>query len=253
MAVGLGTVSSVPIDSVSWHLIIRESQKMSNADYLIAYPTLSGSNIDWSLSHRLPGSGSHGDPRMATSGSNTLTFFTLVPNLSSSTSGSPYTTVAWLRALQVPPDYPTSSSVSNANVDPSQSIKMIYASASKSVDSTSETAEIEQHNNAFGSFSMDVSQPPNLAASDPVGGGGTQQKSTGWTKRDKVLVAHGEVEDSSRSSLQRSLLTIRRPQLRSDRSPLFFSFRREFSLLASDDRIPGSRFIERYKLSQSYS
>ncbi|GAA5838108.1 hypothetical protein JCM5353_004499 [Sporobolomyces roseus] len=184
-------LTKASLEETGW-MAVGLGSKMSNADYLVAYPMMSGSSGDWTLSHRLPGSGSHGDPRMASSGGSTKTFYTLVPGLSSSATGSPYTTVAWLRPLQTPSDYPTSSSVSNANVDPSTSLKLIYASASKSPDSTSETAEIVEHNNAFGSFSMDISQPINLAAAaDPVGG--SQQKSTGWTKRDKVLVAHAAI------------------------------------------------------------
>ncbi|GAA6058663.1 hypothetical protein JCM10212_004074 [Sporobolomyces blumeae] len=179
------------VDHLGWASVGLGS-KMSNADYLIAWPTVSGSSVSWTLSHRIPGGGSHDQPKMASSASATDTsaFYTPVTALTTTTTGAPYTTVAWLRALQVPSDYPTSSSVSNANVDRTQSLKMIYASASKDPSSTSQNANVAQHNNAFGSFSLDIAQPLNLAATNPTGG---KASTSGWTHRDKVLIAHAVI------------------------------------------------------------
>lgn len=155
----------------------------------------SGSTIDWILSHRVP-DGTHGTPQMASSSPSVKTtdFFTIVPELSSTTTGSPFTTLAWLRELQPPANYPTSSSVSNTTVDrASTSLKMIYASSSKDPRSVNEDSNnVAQHNKPFGSFSMDISQPIDLAASTPLGASGSgKSASGGWTKRDKVLIAHG--------------------------------------------------------------
>ncbi|GAA6010479.1 hypothetical protein JCM11491_006958 [Sporobolomyces phaffii] len=173
--------------------------KMSNADFLMAWPMTSGSKVDWVLSHRVP-NGAHGTPQMASTSSSVQTtdFYTIVPELSTTATGSPFTTVAWLRALTPPANYPTSSAVSSSTIDrTSTSLKMIYASASKDPSSTNEASDVAQHNRPYGSFSIDISQPINLASSSPVGGAttgaGKASSSGGWTHRDKVLIAHAAI------------------------------------------------------------
>ncbi|GAA5982038.1 hypothetical protein JCM5350_000624 [Sporobolomyces pararoseus] len=183
------------VEKTGW-LAIGLGTKMSNSDYLIGWAMVSGSSVNWVLSHRLP-NGGHNTPQMASTTGSTQTtdFFHIVPELSTSTTGSPFTTLAWLRELQPPSNYPTSSAVSNAAVDrTSTNLRMIYASASKDPASTNEASDVAQHNRPYGSFSQDISQPINLAASTPFGESGTGKSANGgWTKRDKVLIAHAAI------------------------------------------------------------
>ncbi|GAA5836688.1 hypothetical protein JCM3766R1_006992 [Sporobolomyces carnicolor] len=187
--------TNMAVDKTGW-LAIGLGSKMSNSDYLIGWPMISGSSVDWVLSHRIP-DGDHGTPQMASTSSQTKTsdFYHIVPELSTTTTGSSFTTLAWLRQLEPPSNYPTSSAVSNAVVDrTSTSLRMIYASASKDPASTDEAASVAQHNRPYGSFSQDISQPINLAAAAPFGTTGTgKSASGGWTKRDKVLIAHAAI------------------------------------------------------------
>lgn len=191
---------------------------MSNSDYLIGWPMISGSSVDWVLSHRIP-DGDHGTPQMASASSQTKTsdFYHIVPELSTTTTGSSFTTLAWLRQLEPPSNYPTSSAVSNAVVDrTSTSLRMIYASASKDPASTDEAASVAQHNRPYGSFSQDISQPIDLAAATPFGTTGTgKSASGGWTKRDKVLIAHGESLHPLRVAQRSSAVRGAKPVLRS--------------------------------------
>ncbi|GAA5898789.1 uncharacterized protein JCM6883_003427 [Sporobolomyces salmoneus] len=180
------------VEKTGW-LAIGLGSKMSNSDYLIGWPMVSDSNVSWVLSHRLP-NGGHGTPRMASTSSaeQTTDFYHIVPELSTSTTGSSFTTLAWLRALEPPSDYPTSSAVSNAAVDrTTTSLEMIYASASKDPASTNEASDVAQHNRPYGSFLQDISQPVNLAVTSPFGEGKTS--TNGWSKRDKVLIAHATI------------------------------------------------------------
>jgi hypothetical protein len=131
----------------------------------------------------------------STSGATQTTdFFKLVPELSTTSTGSSFTTLAWFRELKPPSNYPTSSAVSNTTVDrTSTSLRMIYASSSKDPASTNEASDVAQHNKPYGSFSMDISQSIDLAAATPLAATGNGKSSLGgWTKRDKVLIAHGE-------------------------------------------------------------
>ena len=56
---------------------------MGDADYIIAWPDVSGSSANWTLSHRVPGHSSHDMPQLASSaaGTDTQSYYQLVPSL----------------------------------------------------------------------------------------------------------------------------------------------------------------------------
>ncbi|GAA5938290.1 cytochrome and DOMON domain-containing protein [Sporobolomyces koalae] len=182
------------VEETGW-MALGLGSKMANADFLMAWPMLSGTAVTWVLSHRLP-SGSHGTPQLASTNSATDTeaFYTFLPELSTATTGSQFTTVAWLRALEPPSDYPTSSAVASTNIDRATSkLNLIYASASKDPASTDQNANVEQHNRPYGSLNMDIARGVNLDVAAPFAEEQQTNTSGGWSKRDKILIAHAVI------------------------------------------------------------
>jgi len=119
---------------------------MSNADYLIVWPTVSGSSVSWTLSHRLP-DGSHGTPQLASTDASTSTtaFYTIVPELTTSDASSPYSAVAYVRQRDPGSSYPTASGVTAAALG-AASTEFIYASSSRKPSGTAEDANLAEHN-----------------------------------------------------------------------------------------------------------
>lgn len=122
---------------------------MSNADYIIAWPSVSSSSVEWTLSHRLPSGGdSHAVPVLASSSSSrsTADFYTLVPGLTTTQSSASHATVAWIRERAPPSTYPTTGSVSSSTLQPSKT-SFIYGAASRNPKTTNEgTTSLVQHN-----------------------------------------------------------------------------------------------------------
>merc|ERR1719487_1809959 len=68
----LNATSTAP-SSVGW-MSVGQGSRMSNADYIIAWPSVSSSAVNWTLSHRLPSGGdSHSVPSLASSSSSRST------------------------------------------------------------------------------------------------------------------------------------------------------------------------------------
>lgn len=118
---------------------------MGDADYIIAWPDVSGSTANWTLSHRVPGHSSHDMPQLAstTAGTDTQSYYQLVPELSTSDSSSRFGAVAFLRALNPATGYPSKSGVQTSLA--SDKRNLIYASGSQNPGSTSEAASFAQH------------------------------------------------------------------------------------------------------------
>lgn len=118
---------------------------MGDADYIIAWPDVSGSSANWTLSHRVPGHSSHDMPQLASSaaGTDTQSYYQLVPSLSTMDASSPYGAVAFLRVLDPASGYPSKSGVQTSLA--SDQTQMIYASGSENPGSSSEGASFAQH------------------------------------------------------------------------------------------------------------
>lgn len=120
-------------------------QSMGNADYIIAWPDVSGSSANWTISHRIPGHSSHDMPQLASSsaGTDTQAYYQLVPELTTTDPSASYGAVAFLRPLNVGSSYPIKSSAQAAlNSDPTE---FVYASGSKNPGSANEGASFAQH------------------------------------------------------------------------------------------------------------
>ncbi|GAA5829876.1 hypothetical protein JCM11251_007917 [Rhodosporidiobolus azoricus] len=197
----VNATSTAPSD-IGW-LGIGQGTAMSNADYLLAWPTVASSDVSWTLSHRVPDSSvgkAHATPQLAStsSSSSTSTFFTLVPGLTTSSPDSKYASVAWLRAVQPGDGYPKPEGNEDVSLDGEE--RFIYASCSLSPGTADESkATFQQHNRPHGSTSLNLAAPFSFAAgSDGTDGssadggksavsGGSGQ---GRTSRDKALIAH---------------------------------------------------------------
>ncbi|KAK4052788.1 hypothetical protein OIV83_002075 [Microbotryomycetes sp. JL201] len=213
MATGTGTQmvqlslfqSSDNIDHATDPMLISSTQ--GNADFLITWPN-AGGNSPWTLSHRRPGAGGEVMPfpaAMPNSAQGTTNYYTLLPELSS-TSSSPYTAVTYLRRLEYDSSYP--NTVQYNKIERGEQ-SFIYASSSVSPGDADEAAQIMQHDQSKGTFKLDLSQPLQLAASGSPSGSTTASGSnpsasagsdnsnsvptsggTGRTKRDMYIIAH---------------------------------------------------------------
>ncbi|BGP24055.1 carbohydrate-binding domain family 9-like protein [Rhodotorula toruloides] len=169
-ALYVANASSTSPTSVGW-LGVGHGTAMADADFLLAWPTVSGSSVNWTLSHRLPNSdtpGAHGMPVLASSGAGTSTgaFYTLVPALTTSDSSSPFSSVAFTRLVDPGPSYPTAQGVTNTTLG-SGAVDLIYASSSRNPGSANEgQASIGMHNQPTGVASLDLSAPYVLAANE---------------------------------------------------------------------------------------
>ena len=146
LGTGTGGVS-LALSSVGYSLTdaMRTAQSMGGADYIIAWPDVSGSSANWTLSHRVPGHSSHDMPQLASSaaGTDTQSYYQLVPSLSTMDASSPYGAVAFLRVLDPASGYPSKSGVQTSLA--SDQTQMIYASGSENPGSSSEAASFAQH------------------------------------------------------------------------------------------------------------
>lgn len=145
LGTGTGGVSIALSYSKITSLTRHFAQSMGDADYIIAWPDVSGSSANWTLSHRVPGHSSHNMPQLASSaaGTDTQSYYQLVPALSTMDAASPYGAVAFLRVLDPASGYPSKSGVQTSLV--SDQTQMIYASGSENPFSSSEGASFAQH------------------------------------------------------------------------------------------------------------
>ncbi|GAA6035792.1 hypothetical protein JCM8097_005704 [Rhodosporidiobolus ruineniae] len=195
-------LTSTSPESVGW-IGIGHGSAMANADFLVAWPTVSSSStVNWALSHRLPNSAapqSHAEPEVAstTAGSSTDAYYTLVPALSTSEVADPSTSVAWLRPLVPPSGYPASPG-RDANLQQAGENQFIYASSSRNPGTSDEgSAELEQHDQPHGTTTLSLAALANLDAGDPSSAGdssssvvGSSSSQRGRTTNDKKLIAH---------------------------------------------------------------
>ncbi|EGU12958.1 hypothetical protein RTG_00999 [Rhodotorula toruloides ATCC 204091] len=167
-ALYVANASSTSPTSVGW-LGVGHGTAMGDADFLLAWPTVSGSSVNWTLSHRLPNSnalGGHAMPVLASSsaGTSTSTFYTLVPALTTSDSSSPFSSVAFTRLVDPGSTYPTAQGVTNAPLG-SGTLDLIYASSSRNPGTPNEgQATFSQHNQPTGVTSLDMSAAYAVAA-----------------------------------------------------------------------------------------
>ncbi|GAA5832646.1 hypothetical protein JCM3770_004944, partial [Rhodotorula araucariae] len=126
---------------------------MGNADFVLAWPVVSGASAAWTLSHRLPGGG-HTMPQPTGS---TSEFYTVVPELTTQDASSRFAAVAFSRLRDAGASYPTQSGVTAAALDPAQT-SFIYASSSSKPNGAGETATIIQHNQGMGTTTLDLSK-----------------------------------------------------------------------------------------------
>lgn len=132
---------------------------MSNADFLITWPTINSTAFSWTLSHRSPNKAfaqSEGQPSVASTdaATSTATFYTLVPELTTSDRTSPYSSVAWIRALDPGASYPAPAGVTPMLLTTGPA-SFVYASATAFANpgDPSEGARLQQHDNVRLQFS----------------------------------------------------------------------------------------------------
>ncbi|BGP23608.1 hypothetical protein Rt10032_c02g0659 [Rhodotorula toruloides] len=182
----LNATMSAP-SSVGW-MSVGQGSRMSNADYVIAWPTVSSSSVNWTLSHRLPNSGnSHAVPTLASGSSSgsTADFYTLVPALTTTQSSPSYASVAWIRERTPPSTYPTIAGASSATLQQSKT-SFIYGAASRNPKTTNEgTTNLAQHNLGYGTTSLDLAATFNATISQQITSGNGP-----ITTRTVVLAAH---------------------------------------------------------------
>ncbi|BGP54871.1 hypothetical protein JCM8202_003380 [Rhodotorula sphaerocarpa] len=182
--------ASTPVSAIGW-LGTGTGSSMGNADYIVAWPDVSGSSANWTLSHRVPAHSAHDMPELAssTAGSDTQAYFQLVPNLTTTDPSSPYGAVAFLRPLQPDSNYPIKSGVKTSLQSPQTSF--IYASGSQNPGSASPSASFAQHDQPHGSTSLNMTEPIVLAtmAADTAGPNATKSKGKGGSKRS-IVIAH---------------------------------------------------------------
>lgn len=126
---------------------------MRDADFLLTWPTINSTAFSWTLSHRSPNTvaaAGEGQPMVASTDSSTGTaaFYTLVPELTTSDRTSPFSSVAWVRALDPGATYPTPEGVT-ATLLTTGSASFIYASATAFANpqDSAEGARLLQHDN----------------------------------------------------------------------------------------------------------
>ncbi|GAA5855551.1 hypothetical protein JCM9279_005117 [Rhodotorula babjevae] len=175
--------------SVGW-LATGQGSRMSNADYLIVWPTVSGSSVSWTLSHRLP-DGSHGTPQLASTDASTSTtaFYTIVPELTTSDASSPYSVVAYVRQRDPGSSYPTASGVTAATLD-AASTEFIYASSSRKPSGTAEDADLAEHNQPKGTTKLDLSQQFSVAAAAETSGSASEGGDETTSSQRRMYIAH---------------------------------------------------------------
>ncbi|GAA5905993.1 hypothetical protein JCM8208_006310 [Rhodotorula glutinis] len=177
--------------SVGW-LGTGMGSRMSNADYLIVWPTVSGSSVSWTLSHRLP-NGAHGTPKLASTDASTSTtaFYTVVPELTTSDASSPYSVVAYVRQRDPGSSYPTASGVTTAALQ-AASTEFIYASSSRKPTSTAEDADLDEHNQPKGTTKLDLSQQFSVAAAaaETSGSSASEGGDETTSSQRRMYIAH---------------------------------------------------------------
>ncbi|KAM0786890.1 hypothetical protein ACM66B_002314 [Microbotryomycetes sp. NB124-2] len=193
--------TTMPPAQVGW-MATGTGTQMANADFLITWPN-QGGDSPWTLTHRRPGEGNGGHvmpfpAAMPTSAQGTKNFYTFLPELSS-TSTSPWTAVTYIRMLEPGPNYPTT--VQYDKIERGQQ-SFVYASASVNPGDADEAAQIMMHDQPKGTFTLDLSQPLQLAASNSPSGSPTATGDNsgpssvptsggeGRTKRDMYIIAH---------------------------------------------------------------
>ncbi|KWU47434.1 hypothetical protein RHOSPDRAFT_30859 [Rhodotorula sp. JG-1b] len=183
--------SSTPVASIGW-LGTGTGGSMGDADYIIAWPDVSGSSANWTLSHRVPGHSSHDMPQLASSaaGTDTQSYYQLVPSLSTMDASSPYGAVAFLRVLDLASGDPSKSGVQTSLA--SDQTQMIYASGSKNPGSSSEGASFAQHDQPKGSISLNLTMPVVLSAlvAGAAGPNDSDAGSSGGGSNRNILIAH---------------------------------------------------------------
>lgn len=126
---------------------------MLNADMLIAWPNTASTSDPWTLSHRnAPSIGyasSYNTPTLASSSASTngstTSFYTFLPELSTSRSTTSYSAVSCIRLLSLS-DYPTTTASKPYATLSWAPTGFIYASCNINPGSISEeTASLSQH------------------------------------------------------------------------------------------------------------
>ncbi|KAK4704668.1 hypothetical protein P7C70_g1538, partial [Phenoliferia sp. Uapishka_3] len=205
-------------DKVGW-FGVGPGQGMVDADLIVMWPTFTGSPAtdpatSWVLSHRnAPG---HVMPTVASADASLATsnFYTLLPALSTTDPSSAFTAVSFVRLLEMPSNYPSTSPHKSIT---QTSTSVCYASSSDRPPTTTQDATITQHNQGHAAIMMDLSTKANLvpgvspvASSGGDDGGGPAEKpswsSEAWpdikglpqsklalTRRDKFLAAHAAI------------------------------------------------------------
>ncbi|BGP39350.1 hypothetical protein JCM10449v2_003288 [Rhodotorula kratochvilovae] len=182
----VNATSTAPSD-VGW-LGTGRGTSMANADFLLAWPVVSGLSVAWTLSHRLP-SGGHTMPQ--STGAATNEFYTLVPELTTADASSPFSAVAFSRLRDPGASYPTQSGVTPAALEDA-STSFIYASSSSKPSGTVEGARISQHNQPMGTTSLDLSKAfvVGAASAGQDQTNGAQRAGQGRSSKVKTLIAH---------------------------------------------------------------
>ncbi|BGP47450.1 hypothetical protein JCM10450v2_003302 [Rhodotorula kratochvilovae] len=181
----VNATSTAPSD-VGW-LGTGRGTSMNDADFLIAWPVVSGSSVAWTLSHRLP-SGGHTMPQSTGS---TNDFYTLVPELTTGDASSPFSAVAFSRLRDPGASYPTQSGVTPAALEDA-STSFIYASSSSKPSGTDEGARIGQHNQPMGTTSLGLSKAfiVGAASAGQDQTNGAQRAGQGRSSKVKTFTAH---------------------------------------------------------------
>jgi hypothetical protein len=179
---------------------------MVNADMVVAWPNPANSSHPWTLSHRT--AAGHVAPQVASANQSLSTnhFYTLLPQLCSNTTMTPWTAVSWLRPLAMPGYYPSSSTFATIA---RYKTSFIYASSSHRPVGDDEHAMLAKHDEAHATIEMDLGTEIDLSGelprSEPEEGESFEAwtseawpspaKNTGHgplTRRDIILAAHGE-------------------------------------------------------------
>ncbi|SCZ96807.1 BZ3500_MvSof-1268-A1-R1_Chr4-1g06740 [Microbotryum saponariae] len=238
--VTFNSTSTAPA-SVGW-MGVGVGTAMANADFLVVWPTPAASYTSgpgWTISHRT--TTGENEPQVASTDASlaTNTFYTVVESLSSKPTDS-YTSVSVLRLLTFPTGYPALSRANSGNLVRTGSNNFIYASSSVAPASADQGAGLTQHNQAHARTSLDLSQAVTIAAaagtssaagasatkpaaggatttgagpqqtSNSNAGGGLAFESSGRTKHDMILIAHGVTAGLATMILMPSAILIAR-------------------------------------------
>ncbi|KAL8276585.1 hypothetical protein RQP46_011008 [Phenoliferia psychrophenolica] len=182
------------IGAIGW-LSVGFGTRMHDSAIVVLWPPEDLSKYNWTISHR--STGGYSEPAQTRSlDTSTGTPFTLVPELISTVTISEprqrtkhYTTVSFIRELELPADQTLFKSAAYLNVSRTATDqKVIWAFSRTRPNGADEAATMEMHDpGQFGWEEMDMTTVVSGVKLEEVEG------EQGWTKYDLVVLAHAGI------------------------------------------------------------